>query len=42
MLGFKETWKQSSKEGHLGAGGKNPHVLAKIKVEKDGYPLPAQ
>jgi gluconolactonase len=31
-----------SKEGHTGAGGENPHVLAKIKVEKDGYHLPAK
>ena len=29
-----------SKEGHIGTGGKNPGVLAKIKVEKDGYHLP--
>ena len=31
-----------SKEGDTGAGGENPHVLAKIKVEKDGSHLPAK
>lgn len=29
-------------EGHIGTGGENPHVLAKIQVNKDGYHLPAQ